>query len=607
MYGPLLLDVEVSVGSGPVTATKRINIQASLRQTLKLRGIMVSYSGPNTANPPMNVTINAPTKADLQATAAWSLRVMPVRSRGIFEVASTIGRNSPLDGNVVDGACPASWVSLNAHVALAKFADGNRTDYIYYGLIPINFPNSGNGGGCEAWGVSAGPVGAQIAMTHEIGHSCGLTHGPCGANVGTSADANYPAYEPYDTPTMRVASIGEFGLDISTGAIRTPNVFRDYMSYCAPPWVSLYNYANLINNPALNPETVGTLPRWWEEGHPLYDPWWFLDYNPGYPPPRWVASAPRPEFKMPRVIAITATRDKVGRVAVTHIVRTEVFSATVPGVATELVAQLLDANGAILASAPLRASASQAGNCCACGRSDDGARLDLLSALLPDEAPGAALVIKQGDATLWERRAPVRPVQVRDLRAKRWRDGLVQITWKADWPDRAGGHCWIRYSTDRGRSWKSVAVDVRGESTTTDASNLPAGRILLQVSGHDGFYSVHSKPLAFLNESRPPSLAILHPYPGRSLVAGETLHLWGSASGQPGSSPEDDLYFKWEIDGRKVGDELEMFAAVPSPGRHRAKLVCTSRSGRAIATAEVKFEAVSRRAGRSAKRPRTRR
>ena len=604
MSGPLVLKVEVSIGSGAVSATKSMTIWPTLLQRLKVRGIMVGYNGPQSTAPSApNIIINPPTLAELQRTASWALRVMPVSSSALVEAVSTITESTPLTGNVVGGVCPASWFALNDRINDARLADGNRTDYIYYGLLPATFPNEGNGGGCNAQGVAVGFVGGQMPMAHEITHNCGILHAPCG-DVAATVDPNYPAYEPYETPAAKVASIGEFGLDISTGNIPTPDVARDYMSYCPPFWISLYNYSNLMNNPRLNPEIVGTLPRWWED-HGLYDPFWFLHYNPGYPPPYWFSPEVFPEPRMRNVIAITGTRDTVGRVNVTHVVRTQVFSEELPGSATELMAYLMGASGDVLASAQMRASVGQAACGCTSGASDKWPCLQLLTAFVPDTGSGVAIVIKEREVTVWERRAPIRPVEVRDLRAKRSRGGLVAISWRVDWPDREKGHCWLRYSTDAERTWKCAAVDLRGERATIDAANLPRGRILLQVSAHDGFYSAHSKPAVFVNEAHPPSLVILHPTPGRSLVEGETLHLWGSAAGQPGIS-EDDFDFVWLIDGKQIGDELEMFAVVPKPGRHIAKLQCRGRGGRIVGTTEVEFKAVQRggrpRRGRRSRR-----
>src|SRR5207245_438836 len=106
-----------------------------------------------------------------------------------------------------------------------KAADGNHPGFLYYGLLATNFPNTSNNGGCESSGVSSGFNGGQQAMAHEIGHACGRAHGPCGG-VGTSADPTYPAYEPYDSTAARVASIGEYGLDITNGGVPTPATAR---------------------------------------------------------------------------------------------------------------------------------------------------------------------------------------------------------------------------------------------------------------------------------------------------------------------------------------------------------------------------------------------
>ena len=79
-------------------------------------------------------------------------------------------------------------------------------------------------------------------------------------------DANYPAYEPYDTVNARMASIGEFGLDVSTGAIYDPAVAKDYMSYCNPQWTSLYHYRAQLLNAYFDPRYVasGDRPPWWD-------------------------------------------------------------------------------------------------------------------------------------------------------------------------------------------------------------------------------------------------------------------------------------------------------------------------------------------------------
>jgi hypothetical protein len=217
-------------------------VDASLLQTLSLRGVFVTYSGPdptkNATNPP-TVNLPAPTLANLQATAAWTLTTNPVESQGIFSSAGQMNWFAPLTGTATSpGGCSSDWQGFTFWLSLIKNNDGNRSDVIYYGLLPAATPIA-NVTGCELYGVSAGTDTDQRTMAHEIGHGAGLKHAPCSV-TGTTVDASYPAYEPYDRANTPRASIGEYGLDITNGTLHPPTD-KDYMSYCGPAWISLYN------------------------------------------------------------------------------------------------------------------------------------------------------------------------------------------------------------------------------------------------------------------------------------------------------------------------------------------------------------------------------
>jgi hypothetical protein len=161
------------------------------------------------------------------------------------------------------------------------------------------------------------------------------------------------------------------------------------------------------------------------------------------------------------------------------------------------------------------------GGCgCGCGRSegcdeDRGPkRPALVMAHLPDVAPGTALSIQRGESIIWERKAPQHPVQVDAPRIER-AEGMLNVTWTTRWAQNAvDRQVWLRVSTDGGRSWKAVATGVSESHATLDPAQLPAGRVLLQAVAHDGFYSAHSAPTPFENETLPPIPAILHPHRG---------------------------------------------------------------------------------------------
>ena len=119
--------------------------------------------------------------------------------------------------------CSPNWNALIAKLIAQKSADGNRSDVIYYGLLPTNIPfrEASDGIGCELAGMSVGRVGGHLStnldisggsvMEHQVGHECGLLHTPPFSGLG-AVDPNYPAYPPYDLIGTPRGSIGEYGV-----------------------------------------------------------------------------------------------------------------------------------------------------------------------------------------------------------------------------------------------------------------------------------------------------------------------------------------------------------------------------------------------------------
>ncbi len=73
-----------------------------------------------------------------------------------------------------------------------------------------------------------------VTFVHELGHDLGLRHAPCGGAGGPD-----PAY-PYAG-----ASIGVEGYDPRSRSFLDPARYYDFMSYCAPEWVSDYHFDKL--------------------------------------------------------------------------------------------------------------------------------------------------------------------------------------------------------------------------------------------------------------------------------------------------------------------------------------------------------------------------
>lgn len=82
------------------------------------------------------------------------------------------------------------------------------------------------------YGANAGET-----MAHELAHTMGRGHAPCGSPAGVDEDFPYPS-----------ASIGVFGFDIVKKKLLDPaSYYRDMMSYCNPTWISDYTYRAIFD------------------------------------------------------------------------------------------------------------------------------------------------------------------------------------------------------------------------------------------------------------------------------------------------------------------------------------------------------------------------
>lgn len=582
--------------------THEIMLDVTLLQTLRLRGILISYNGPDpTVNPnnPPNINLPAPTLADLQATAAWTLTTNPVQSQGIFSSAGTMQWSTPLTGMATNpGGCSTQWLNLNAAVAQIKANDGNRSDVIYYGLLPAGTPIQ-NVGGCESSGVSTGPNGRQVTMAHEVGHGAGLAHGPC----GTPGDPNYPAYEPYDPVNSPTASLGEYGLDINNGIIHPPSE-KDYMSYCSPRWISLYHHARLIDNAKFDPQDVG--PKW--RIPKLVDPFlWPWEYIPD--PPPWEIGPGDLRMKARKVISIIGVVNEEREIQVQSVMRVMAIPVVSDAVQTELTAQLIGREGKVVASAPVMQLESHGCHCC----HDKGPHRDRepysFQALVPDLEPGAALRIvqrqeKEPSRIIWTRNAPDREPKISEFNVKVARS-FGHASWTAERSTETAEFS-LQFSKDEGRSWNSLAVGIKDNKYKFSLSDLPSGPVVFRLLVHDGFFTstMDSKPVKL--PGRAPTISILHPANGSELIAGSPLRLLAAVSTSTGQLIEPKSCV-WIVDGKEVGRGLDVWTVAPGRGKHECKLVVEDSGGRSETS--VSFSTVaterptdtSKRTGRKGK------
>jgi hypothetical protein len=563
--GVMRLTVTVTDAAGSTLATSRVVVHANLIQTLRLRGILVAYNGPSTANrppntpPPPNVTIAAPTLANLQATAARSLLAMPVQSTGSFAVAGTITCAVPLDDpRSSAGGCSNNWSTLLGQLATVRTNDGNRGDVVYYGLLPLGIPLGVPG--CGNAGLGSGRVGDQQTLMHEIGHGYGFQHTPCGAAGAT--DPGYPTYAPYAS-----ASIGEYGLDISTGTIYSPQGTKDYMCYCVPQWMSLYQHQRLVGHERLVPS--------WLNDNPVFDQYdeWrnyiIPDYIPDPPPDPWQALRNRADPVISIIGVVRSEQDT----EVTSVARVNAV-ATPPGRPTAWRARLLGANGRELASAPLYELPSHGGGC-GCGCSGDETRRPgeppyTFQAMIPDVGPGVTLAIGPADRIVWERSAPAQHPRIDAVQAESLGGRMVRLSWYTDAPEPFDA--WVQWSTREQPQWHGLAVGITGMTADVSLAGAPSGQVLLRVLVHDGFFTAVSEPVAVDAGRAPPSAAILSPTDGQRVLAGGPLRLWAALTDSSGMPLSDDAA-EWLVDGKPAGRGRDVWITTPPAGEHRVTLI----------------------------------
>jgi hypothetical protein len=161
----------------------------------------------------------------------------------------------------------------------------------------------------------------------------------------------------------------------------------------------------------------------------------------------------------------------------------------------------------------------------------------------------------------------------------------------------------IQWSSDRGKTWSALGSLLKGNQATFDARSLPAGRIDLRLLVSDGFHTTRSTTVNVRIPEQAPAVCIMTPRQRGSVIAGETMRLWGAVT-----VPGDERVYErakatWYIDNRRVGDGLDLFVVAPPKGRHRARLNVGVQGRRAEASAEFQSVPVSQLRGRKTSPP----
>ena len=217
----------------PEVGTQSLGVEA-LSNNMRIVLVPVQYNGDGSGRLP---TLDA---AAVDRFRSEAFRNFPVPDIDMT-VREAVAYNGALSPNGAGFGEALNW-------CLTLRANDNPANDTYYYCVFQPAPTASQfcGGGCVA-GVAPVPgandVGARGGIgisfngdgegvfVHELGHTLGRPHSPCGGAAGT--DPNYPYAQ---------GLIGSWGYDIMNGQLFQPDQRADFMGYCEPTWVSDYTY-----------------------------------------------------------------------------------------------------------------------------------------------------------------------------------------------------------------------------------------------------------------------------------------------------------------------------------------------------------------------------
>ena len=162
-------------------------------------------------------------------------------------------RAQPISWTKQIGAFGNGWGEILDTVAGLRQSENAPADVYYFGIFnPSQSFEQFCSQGCVAGlGMVGGPqdsytraaVGlgytgdmAFSTAVHEIGHTQGRNHAPCGGADGV--DSKFP---------YKDGSIGVWGYDLLTQRLYAPKEGKDLMGYCDPYWISDYTFKAIFD------------------------------------------------------------------------------------------------------------------------------------------------------------------------------------------------------------------------------------------------------------------------------------------------------------------------------------------------------------------------
>jgi Peptidase M66 len=159
-------------------------------------------------------------------TKLWPLQNVDIKTHATFPSNRVLTSNASTNND---------WGELLDDLANLRVLENSQR--YYYGFAKVGYTSGVAGIGYVGYPVGMGWDYASSApgiTAHEIGHTFGLLHAPCGATSGL--DKSYPVSN---------GKIDGWGFDVASLKLYDPGVNYDVMSYCGQngkQWVSSYMY-----------------------------------------------------------------------------------------------------------------------------------------------------------------------------------------------------------------------------------------------------------------------------------------------------------------------------------------------------------------------------
>jgi hypothetical protein len=173
-----------------------------------------------------------------------ALLVKTVKIHPISGISSDVHATYTSSGpKLIASNSNSAWDALLVEMELLRVSEGSPRNY--FGIVKTSY-NGGIAGISYIGGnASVGYDGASAVeiISHELGHSWGRFHAPCGINGNTDPHYPYPA-----------GNIGVYGLDVATKTLYPPAT-AEVMSYCHPQWISDYTYSGVYSWRVVHPSS----------------------------------------------------------------------------------------------------------------------------------------------------------------------------------------------------------------------------------------------------------------------------------------------------------------------------------------------------------------